>query len=393
MRIIEKKTGELHPYERNPRNNDGAVDAVAASIREFGFKVPVVIDTDDVIVAGHTRVKAAKKLGLKTVPCIVADDLAPEQVKAFRLADNRVSELADWDFDLLKLELDDLSMDMAPFEFPSLDDDVDMSNLSARVGEKDDDYNAFVDKFKTKATTDDCFTPPEVYEAVKEWVLEKYGIDKDREIIRPFYPGGDYQNYEYPPNCIVIDNPPFSIMSEITNWYCQNKIDFFLFANHMTLFTSLKKDCNAIVVGANVSYENGAKIATSFLTNLGDSQISVSASLYDRITTAQPSEPSELKAYNYPDNVISGPRIAMLAKNGIDFDIKKCIPISKLDDGTGLYGKGALISDYDAEKLRAEQLRAELQRAEKPKIRVTLSERERELINSLNESYTTEGGS
>ena len=372
MRIIEKKTGELHPYERNPRNNDGAVDAVAASIREFGFKVPVVIDTDDVIVAGHTRVKAAKKLGLKTVPCIVADDLTPEQVKAFRLADNRVSELADWDFDLLKLELDDISIDMTPFEFPDLDDDdVDMSNLSARVGEKDDDYNAFVDKFRTKATTDDCFTPPEVYETVKEWVLEKYGIDKGREIIRPFYPGGDYQNYEYPPNCIVIDNPPFSIMSEITNWYCQNKIDFFLFANHMTLFSSLKEGCNAIVVGANVTYENGAKIATSFLTNLGDSQISVSASLYDRITAAQPSESAELKAYDYPDNVISSPRISMLAKNGIDFDIKKCIPISKLDDGTGLYGKGALISDYDAEKLRAE-----IQRAEKPKIKVTLSERE-----------------
>ena len=386
MRIIEKKTGELHPYERNPRNNDGAVGAVAASIKEFGFKVPVVIDTDDVIVAGHTRVKAAKKLGLKTVPCIVADDLTPEQVKAFRLADNRVSELADWDFDLLKLELDDLSMDMTPFEFPSLDDDVDMSNLSARVGEQDEDYNVFVDKFKTEATTDDCFTPPEVYEVVKEWVLEKYGIDKDREIIRPFYPGGDYQNYEYPPNCIVIDNPPFSIMSEITNWYCQNKIDFFLFANHMTLFSSLKEGCNAIVVGANVTYENGAKIATSFLTNLGDSQISVSASLYDRITLAQPSEPSELKAYDYPDNVISGPRISMLAKNGIDFDIKKCIPISKLDDGTGLYGKGALISDYDAEKLRAEKLRAE-----KSKIKVTLSERERELINSLNDSYTEDG--
>ena len=156
----------------------------------------------------------------------------------------------------------------------------------------------------------------------------------------------------------------------------------------MTLFSSLKKDCNAIVVGANVTYENGANIATSFLTNLGDSQISVSASLHDRITAAQSSESAELKAYDYPDNVISGPRITILAKNGIDFDIRNCIPVSKLDDGTGLYGKGALISDYDAEKLRAE-----IQRAEKPKTKVTLSERERELINSLNESYTTEGGS
>ncbi len=88
MEIVYKKIGELKPYENNPRKNDEAVDAVAASISEFGWKVPVVIDTDNVIVAGHTRYKAAKKLGIEDIPCIVADDLSEEQVKAFRLADN-----------------------------------------------------------------------------------------------------------------------------------------------------------------------------------------------------------------------------------------------------------------------------------------------------------------
>lgn len=94
MNIVEKKVADLIPYENNPRKNDDAVDAVAASIKEFGFKVPIVIDENNVIVAGHTRLKAAQKIGLKTVPCIVADDLNDDQIRAFRLADNKTSELA-----------------------------------------------------------------------------------------------------------------------------------------------------------------------------------------------------------------------------------------------------------------------------------------------------------
>ena len=118
MKIIEKKLAELKEYENNPRNNDGAVDAVAASIAEFGFKIPIVIDTDGVIIAGHTRRKAAIKLGLEKVPCIVADDLTPEQIKAFRLADNKTGELAGWDFAKLEAELTELAeFDMTAFGF------------------------------------------------------------------------------------------------------------------------------------------------------------------------------------------------------------------------------------------------------------------------------------
>lgn len=117
MQVIEKKISDLIPYENNPRKNDIAVDAVMASIKEFKFRVPIIIDKDGVIVAGHTRLKAAQKLGLKTVPCIVADDLTPEQIKAFRLADNKVGELAEWDFEKLDLELEELDFDMTPFGF------------------------------------------------------------------------------------------------------------------------------------------------------------------------------------------------------------------------------------------------------------------------------------
>lgn len=120
MRIVEKKIDALKPYEQNPRCNDNAVESVAASIREFGFKVPLVIDKDGIIVAGHTRHKAAKLLGLEKVPCIVADDLTPEQIKAFRLADNKVGELATWDtkLEFLELsELDKIGFDMSMFGF------------------------------------------------------------------------------------------------------------------------------------------------------------------------------------------------------------------------------------------------------------------------------------
>ena len=108
MQIYDKRLDEIKPYENNPRHNDNAVDAVANSIREFGFKVPLVVDSEGVIVAGHTRYKAAQKLGLQTVPCIIADDLTDEQVRAFRLADNKVGELATWDLDTLKVELDNI---------------------------------------------------------------------------------------------------------------------------------------------------------------------------------------------------------------------------------------------------------------------------------------------
>ena len=124
MNILMLAVGSIAPYGKNPRKNDEAVKYVAESIKQFGFKVPIVIDKNNIIVAGHTRWKAAKKLGLKEVPCIVADDLTDEQIKAFRLADNKVAEKAEWDFDLLAIEMDELlDFDMTVFGFEEVLED------------------------------------------------------------------------------------------------------------------------------------------------------------------------------------------------------------------------------------------------------------------------------
>ena len=118
MEIFEKRLDEIRPYENNPRHNDDAVEYVANSLREFGWKQPIVIDRDGVIVAGHTRYKAAQQLGMKTAPCVIADDLTPDQVKAYRLADNKTGEAAEWDFEALELELDGIDgLDMEQFGF------------------------------------------------------------------------------------------------------------------------------------------------------------------------------------------------------------------------------------------------------------------------------------
>lgn len=133
--IVMMKTSELIPYDKNPRDNDKGVDAVANSIKAYGFKVPIVIDKKNVIVTGHTRLKAAKKLGLEEVPCIVADDLTDEQIRQFRIVDNKTAELSDWNFDLLREELlamDDV--DMVQFGFDDLDEIL-------KTETKDDDFN------------------------------------------------------------------------------------------------------------------------------------------------------------------------------------------------------------------------------------------------------------
>ena len=126
MEIKMMNVEDLIPYINNPRHNENAVDKVASSIKEFGFKVPIVVDKDKVVVTGHTRLLASKKLGLEQVPCVVADDLSKAQIKAFRLADNKVSEFSTWDMELLKVELEELEelnfeVSDLGFEFMSMD--------------------------------------------------------------------------------------------------------------------------------------------------------------------------------------------------------------------------------------------------------------------------------
>ena len=151
MNIVEIPVDQLKPYKKNARFNENAVPKVAESIRQFGFKVPIVVDKNMSVITGHTRLLASKQLGLKKVPCIIADDLTPKQVKAFRLVDNRTSEFASWNYDLLQSELETLDIDLSDFEFPDLtyedtlsaeelesilDDDTDPTS---EYGKDDDD--------------------------------------------------------------------------------------------------------------------------------------------------------------------------------------------------------------------------------------------------------------
>lgn len=143
MEVKELKIEDLLPYKNNPRKNDKAVQAVANSIQRFGFLQPIVLDGNNVVVAGHTRLKAAKQLGMKTVPCVYVEDLTEEEVNAYRLADNKTNELAEWDSELLGVELDQLTnIDMSAFGFempeeePAVEEDefiADVENIEARV--------------------------------------------------------------------------------------------------------------------------------------------------------------------------------------------------------------------------------------------------------------------
>ena len=128
MEIIYKSTKEIKPYENNPRNNNEAVEKVAVSITDYGFRVPIIIDSNNVIVAGHTRYKAALKIGCESVPCIVIDDLTPEQIRAYRLIDNKTAEYSSWDFEMLEKELKSLDIDISEFEFPDLGETLDISD-------------------------------------------------------------------------------------------------------------------------------------------------------------------------------------------------------------------------------------------------------------------------
>lgn len=123
MNIVYKPIEEIQEYANNPRHNESAVPYVAESIKRFGFKVPILLDAQGVIIAGHTRLKAARELGMVEIPCIIADDLTEEEARAFRIADNKVSELSEWDMEKLADELAELDMDWESFGFSDSDDE------------------------------------------------------------------------------------------------------------------------------------------------------------------------------------------------------------------------------------------------------------------------------
>ena len=381
------KVKDLRPYEKNARKHEAAdVAAIAESIKAFGFRDPVgVWGPQNVIVEGHGRVLAAKQLGITEVPCIRLDDLTDEQRRAYALAHNRTAELSSWDAEILPLELEELpSYNMADFGF-DIEEVADSwfqerERMDDSRQEGNDEYNEFLDKFEPKKTTDDCYTPDLVYDAVADWVAKEYGL-KRKNFVRPFYPGGDYQKETYAKNAVVVDNPPFSILSQILKWYKEHGVRFFLFAPTLTLFSSSSSTACAIPTGAAVVYENGASVNTSFLTNLepDGTRIRTAPTLNKAVQDAsdetQKALHKELPKYSYPDYVITSAMVARWSKYGIDFrlSVADSVQIEALDAqkeaGKAIFGKGYLLSERAAAE-RAAAERAAAQRWE-------LSERER----------------
>ena len=391
MRIEYLPVDSLTPYERNAkRHPDDQVEHIANSIREFGFRQPLVVDADGVVVIGHGRLMAAKKLGLETVPVVRADDLSEAQIKALRLADNKTNE-SEWDFTALEEELEALEMDfeMTDFGFDEAGGgwfDRDEKDGTARQ-DGNDEYNAFLDKFEAKKTTDDCYTPDNVYDAVADWVAKRYNVNRSA-FIRPFYPGGDYQNAKYPKGCAVVDNPPFSIMSEIVRFYQENGIRFFLFAPSLACFNYIIHD-GVTIVGeySGITYENGANVKTSFLTNMEGSEVAAfsDVALFEAIEKANDENEAamhvNLPKYEYPDEVITSAKMGWLCQYGQALTIRRnesklirALDAQKEQD-KAIYGCGLLLSTQKtAERAAAERAAA---------TKWTLSDREREIVRSL----------
>lgn len=248
-------------------------------------------------------------------------------------------------------------------------------------------YEEFVEKFKPKKTTDDCYTPPEIYEVIKEWVCKRYGIDAD-QIVRPFWPGADYQAAEYLDGCTVLDNSPFSILQKICAWYLERGIKFFLFAPSLTAFSGvLWESVNHIICDCNIVYENGAEVRTSFITNLDESGIIAETSpeltklVNDMSAKLRREKTRSLPKYSYPDHIVTAALMGKWTKYGVDFKVKRgeCTRVRMLDaqkpEGKTIFGGGLLLS----ERAAAERAAAERAAA----VRYTLSDREREIVRAL----------
>ncbi len=220
------------------------------------------------------------------------------------------------------------------------------------------DYEGFVDKFEDKKTTDDCYTPKEVMDIIIDYVNDKYPL-KDMQIIRPFFPGGDFESIDYPSNAAVIDNPPFSIITKICKYYIERDIKFFLFCPHLTAFSS-DIDATHIIASADITYENGATIKTAFVSNMfGDVKIIGDSELHKKFKKLQDRNKANLPKYEYPDHIVTVSKIAYCVEKGVSINIDKKdlkhyrgMDVQK-KHGKALFGSGFLASNKAAAAVAA----------------------------------------
>lgn len=260
---------------------------------------------------------------------------------------------------------------------------------------KSETYKEFVDKFKPKLTTDDCYTPEIVYNAIKEWAIKEMDWE-GRPVVRPFWPGGDFENFNYPANCVVIDNPPFSIVSKIAKFYEERGIDYFIFCPHLTCFSSTEAKSH-LCVGCQITYENGAKVNTSFLCSKGP-LIRSAPELYRIVTEANAANlkgkkkpPQEL--YIYPDNLMTASAVALMSKYDIEYRENIAVFVRTLDcqraAKKGIFGAGYIVPEkaaHEAQEATRKAKEAPRKMRSEVATRWELSPRELALLKAAEEA-------
>lgn len=417
---IETLIQDQHNFNRGTEEGGRLMEK---SLKELGAGRSILIDKDGNIIAGNKTQLAAIKAGIKKVRVIESDgteliavkrtdvEIDSKQGRELALADNLTTQInLSWDnaeltqvADEKGIELQDWGIDPAGFEVENGEKEDDAEEIERKRKEfeermangenleEDEEYQAFKEKFELKKTTDDCYTPELVYEAVADWVAKEYNLNR-RNFVRPFYPGGDYQKEKYPAGCVVVDNPPFSILAQIIDWYNAHGIRYFLFGPQLTLIGTTAGRCATLPVGVQITYENGADVNTSFATNLEPEDIVLRADpkLYEAVDKANLQKTGERRTmprYAYDKHVLMSPLLHKFSKYGISFTVRKndCAPISELDaqkgSGKAIFGKGYLISD----NLLAEREVAEREVAEREDFtKWELSDREKAIIKELN---------
>ena len=406
---LDFNTGQIPGLPPNPREwTDLEIKRLAKSMKntpelvEARGCIVVPYEGRYVVLGGNLRLAAAKLLKWRDIMCaVLPEDTKVAKLKEIVLKDN--SSFGSWDLSLLRKdwsEFDfgdwginvtwdtagpqpDASVNETPQEeIERMRQEFEERMARGEISEEDEEYQEFLEKFKLKKTTDDCYTPAPVYDAVARYVEETYSISRDK-FVRPFYPGGDYQNESYPEGCVVVDNPPFSIMAEILRFYDSKGIKFFLFAPTLTLFSSSSSAgaCTALPCTLAVIYENGASVNTSFLTNLEPRSIrfrsapKLQAMVQEGIDEFTKTLKKQLPKYSYPPHIITSSWVGILSRLGIEFSVPvaESEGISGLDSqkasGKAIYGKGYIVSD----RVKAE--------------RWTLSDRELAIIHRLNQQH------
>lgn len=219
-------------------------------------------------------------------------------------------------------------------------------------------YADFIRKFakttKSEPTSDDCYTPPEIYDAVASWAVARFHLS-GVPLVRPFYPGGDYERAEYPQDCVVLDNPPFSLMSQIVRFYSQRGIRFFLFCDGKTLFKPGIDGLTYVVVNAKIRYNGCADVRTGFVTNLDpDHRLILSGTLSAALRAASPKSCQPLPRLVYPSRVVTPTTLRkyVVLDQDIDIPASECSPVVPTFGGRHLVGGSIFLSEAQAERLR-----------------------------------------